>query len=181
MFARIYPRIDNLLPCLSVDAAHELLDLGQPSLVYKIAIWGFPFGDVFIDRRFHDFSDFAKILEFDIADEAWAAEAKTPEVRQQISAGADYAKVMKDLAKVDKRFKDDQAKNKKITGRNKREKAEKKAKANYQKGLKSIASKLEKIHKKHGDSYYGHAAFRTRESWVNSYGREMIDELGKKK
>ena len=102
-------------------------------------------------------------------------------MRQQISAGADYAKVMKDLAKVDKRFKDDQAKNKKITGRNKREKAEKKAKANYQKGLKSIASKLEKIHKKHGDSYYGHAAFRTRESWVNSYGREMIDELGKKK
>ena len=126
-------------------------------------------------------ADFAKILEFDVADEAWAAEAKTPEVRQQISAGADYAKVMADLAKVDKRFQDDQAKNKKITGRNKREKAEKKAKANYQKGLKSIASKLEKIHKKHGDSYYGHAAFRTRESWVNSYGREMIDELGKKK
>jgi hypothetical protein len=125
--------------------------------------------------------DFAKILEFDVADQAWAAEAKEPAVRQQIAAGAAYAAVMKDLAKVDKRFKDDQAKNKKITGRNKREKMEKKAKANYQKALKSIASKLEKIHKKHGDSYYGHAAFRTRESWVNSYGRELIDELSKKK
>ena len=94
---------------------------------------------------------------------------------------AAYAAVMKDLAKVDKRFKDDQANNKKITGRNKREKMEKKAKTNYQKALKSIASKLEKIRKKHGDSYYGHAAFRTRESWVNSYGREMVDELSKKK
>ena len=140
-------------------------------------------GDVYskFERIKASRADFAKILEFDIAAEAWAAEAKTPEVRKQISAGAAYAKVMAELAKVDKRFKDDQAKNKKITGRNKREKMEKKAKASYQKSLKSIASKLEKLHKKHGDSYYGHAAFRTRESWVNSYGREMIDELSKKK
>ena len=107
--------------------------------------------------------------------------AKEPAVRQQIAAGAAYAAVMQDLAKVDKRFKEDQANNAKITGRNKREKMEKKAKTNYQKGLKSIAAKLEKIRKKHGDSYYGHAAFRTRESWVNSYGREMVDELSKKK
>ena len=124
--------------------------------------------------------NFADIVEFDAADAAWSAEAKAPDVRKAISAGAAYAAVMADLAKINKRFADDTAKYKKITGRNKREKAEKKTKANYQKGLKSVAAKLEKLHKKHGESYYGRAAFRSRETWVNSYGRELTDELGKK-
>ena len=126
-------------------------------------------------------ADFAKVAEFEAADDAWSAEAKTPEVRQEIAAGKAYVAVMEDLAKVNERLREDAAKNKKISGRNKRDKAEKKAKANYEKGLKSVAAKLERLHKRYGESYYGSAAFRSRETWVNSYGRELTDELSKKK
>ena len=76
-------------------------------------------------------------------------------------------------------FGEAQAKNRKITGRNKREKAEKKAKARFEKIRKAIAAKLEKLAAKHGDSFYGRAAHRSHETYVNSYGRELSNERDK--
>jgi len=122
---------------------------------------------------------FAKIAEFDAAQKQWAAEAKTPAMRSEIAAGAAYEAIFAELDKEQRRFDEAQAKNRKITGRNKREKAEKKAKARFEKSRKAIAAKLEKLAAKHGDSFYGRAAHRSHETYVNSYGRELSNERDK--
>lgn len=123
--------------------------------------------------------DFAKVPEFDAAQKQWAAEAKTPEMRAELAAGAAYEAIFEDLAKEQKRFDDAQKKNRRITGKNKKAKAEKKAKDRFEKSRKQIAGKLEKLAKKYGDSFYGRAAHRSHETYVNSYGRELTNERDK--
>jgi hypothetical protein len=121
-------------------------------------------------------SKFAKIAEFDEANKLWTAEAKSPEVKNSISAGSAYATIFADLAKLDDRLATAQKKNKRITGRNKRTKAEDKAMASYMKKLKSLAAKLEKLASKHAGSYYGTAASASHAIYVNSNGQKLTDE-----
>ncbi len=118
---------------------------------------------------------FAKIPEFDEASKRWATAAKDPAVKKSIAAGSAYAAVFADLAKLDERLAKTQAENKRITSKNKRTKAEQKATANYEKKLKSLASKLEKLALKNSGTYYGEAAAKSYNAYVNSMGKKLAD------
>jgi hypothetical protein len=119
---------------------------------------------------------FAKIPEFDEANERWVVEAKDPEVKKSILAGKAYAAIFEDLAKLKDQLKSSQAKNNKITGPSKRAKAEEKTMTSHLRKLKSLAGKLEKLADKHGDSYYGIAASRSSQAYTDSEGQTLTDK-----
>lgn len=118
---------------------------------------------------------FGKIPEFEEANQSWAAQAKSPEVKKSVAAGSAYAAVFADLAKLDARLAKSRAKNKKITGRNKKAKAEAKALASYQKSLKSLAAKLQKVATKYAGSYYGSVASKSHQAYLDSNGEKLAD------
>lgn len=123
-------------------------------------------------------AEFAKVPAFEEASRKWAEQSKSAEAKQARAAGSAYAAVFADLAKLDDRRVKALAKAKKISGRNKREKAELKARDNYLKGMKSLAGKLERLAKKYAGSYYGDIAQKSVESYQKSNGQMLADWRG---
>lgn len=124
-------------------------------------------------------TDFGKIPEFGEASKQWADEAKSAEVKAVLAIGSAYAKVFSDLAKLDERLAKEKAKAKKIRNRGKREKAEKKAMDNYLKKLEGLADRLATMESKHAGTYYGRAANRSLQSYIDSNGKKLTDEREK--
>ena len=122
---------------------------------------------------------FARVPEFDEANERWTAEAKDLDVKKSIAAGKAYAAVFADLAKLDDKLKSSRAKNNKITGPSKRAKAEEKTLTSHLRKLKILAGKLEKLADKHADSYYGRAASMSYQAYMDSEGQTLTDEREK--
>jgi len=123
-------------------------------------------------------SRFARIPEFDEADDVWKAEAKDPEVKASIAAGAAYEDIFEDVAKLQEQLESDRAKDGKISSPTKRAKAEAKTQASYLRKLKSLAGKLEKLGKKYGDTYFGRAASTSYRVYVGNNGEKLTDERG---
>ena len=120
--------------------------------------------------------EFGKIPTFDVAYERWSAEAKEPAVRASIAAGKDYAKIFEDVAEAGEDLERARAKNAKLTGKGKREKAEEKAVASHARKLEALAGRLEKLAAKLGDTYYGRAALWSHEAYVAGDGNTLTDE-----
>ena len=123
-------------------------------------------------------AQFAKVPAFEEASRNWAEQSKSAEAKQARAAGSAYAAVFADLAKLDERRVKALAKAKRISGRNKREKAELKARDQYLKGLKSLAAKLERLAKKYEGSYYGDISQKSVESFEKSNGQMLADWRG---
>ena len=96
-------------------------------------------------------------------------------MKRSIAAGATHEAIFADLAKLDARLAKSRAKSKKITGRNKRTKAEQKATAHYLKKPGSLAARLEKLAGKHAGSYCGRAASRSHKAYLDSQGQKLTD------
>jgi hypothetical protein len=135
-------------------------------------------GDLFAKHQLIKESEktFAKIPEFDQANEAWAAEAKLPAVKQTISAGAAYTAIFEDAAKLGEQLEEALKKNKRIKKQDKRDKADAKAMSKFKKGLSAFGKKLERIAKRYGGTYYGDAAGRSYKAFVDS-GEQVLQDL----
>ncbi|HIG87815.1 MAG TPA: hypothetical protein EYQ25_12290 [Planctomycetes bacterium] len=124
-------------------------------------------------------SRFARIPEFDEANERWVAEAKDPGVRKSIAAGKAYLAVFADLAKLNDQLESSSAKNNKITRPSKRAKAEERTMASHLRKLKALAGKLEKLADKHAGGYYGRAARASFQAYTDSKGQTLTDQREK--
>jgi hypothetical protein len=124
-------------------------------------------------------SRFAKIPEFDEANQKWAAEAKDPDVRKSIAAGKAYTAVFADLAKLNDQLESSRVKNNKISRPSRQANAEEKTMASHLRKLKSLAGKLEKLADKYAGSYYGRAATRSYQAYMTSQGQTLTDEREK--
>jgi hypothetical protein len=124
-------------------------------------------------------AQYAKIPEFKEANRRWIEEAKDPKVRRSIAEGKAYSEIFEDVAKLNARLASSRAKNKKITGKKRRAKAEEKALANYRRKLKLIAGRLEKLAAKDPDSYHGRAASKSLELYAESQGQSLTDQRGR--
>ena len=122
---------------------------------------------------------YGKIPEFQSANKSWLAEAKDPDFKQALVAGKAYAKIFTDVDKLNVRWATARAKDKKISGRNGRAKAEARTKAIYHGKLKTQASKLQKLAKRYPDTYYGRAASKSLELYEKSRGESLTDQRQK--
>ena len=121
----------------------------------------------------------SKIPQFQAADKAWVAEARESQTKAALVAGKEYTKIFADVAKLDARWAAARAKDKKISGRNGRAKAEARTKATFERKLKTQAGKLQKLAKKHPDTYYGRAANESLKGYETSNGAKLTDQRGK--
>jgi len=143
----------------------------------KIAAFG-DAGDLYAKHKLIAESEaiYAKMPEFDAANEQWAAEAKDPDVKQALAAGAAYSDIFEDAEALGVKLEDSLKKNKRISKQDKRDKADAKAMSKFQKGLVSLGKKLERIAKRYGGTYYGDAASRSYKAFVDS-GEQVLQDL----
>jgi hypothetical protein len=121
-------------------------------------------------------SRFAKIPDFDEASKKWAVEAKNPDVKKSMAAGAVYVEVFEDLAKLNAQLESNRAKNSKIAFPSKRAKADERTLTSHLRKLKSLAEKLEKLASKYEGSYYGKAAGDSYRVYTQSQGQTLTDK-----
>ena len=143
----------------------------------KIAALG-DAGDLYAKHQLIEESEklYAKMPEFDAANEQWAAEAKDPAVKQALTAGAAYSDIFEDAEALGVKLEESLKKNKRISKKDKRDKADAKAMSKFQKGLVSLGKKLERIAKRYSGTYYGDAASRSYRSFVDS-GEQVLQDL----
>ena len=121
-------------------------------------------------------SRFAKIPDFDEASKKWAVEARDPDVKKSMAAGAAYEAVFEDLAKLNAQLERNRAKNSKISFPSKRALADERTLTSHLRKLKSLAEKLEKLASKYAGSYYGKAAGDSYRVYTESQGQTLTDK-----
>ena len=119
---------------------------------------------------------FAKIPRFDESYATWMAESKDGDVRDAISAGKAYEAIFEDLEELNEKLAKAQAKDAKITSPSKRAVAQERTLSGHLRKLEGLADKLDKLARKHGDTYYGRAARSSYFAFVDSEKKTLTDK-----